>query len=344
MNRIGIIGGGQLGMFICQAAKNLGIKTSIFSKVKDFSAKKFCDSFFIGDFKDENILNKFIESADYFTIETENIPFEFLNSIHKKKKIFPEPKIVRICQNRLIEKEFLNSIDGVETANFFPINTFEDFDASIKKLNYQGILKTCEFGYDGKGQYKIFDKNINQIKKLKLNNFIIEEYLDFKLEISVIVCRGKNKIISYPVVRNIHKSSILRETIYPANISDRTKEKATNLALRITEEINLYGILAVEMFVMKNDDILINELAPRPHNSGHWTLDFCETSQFQNLIHTIIDGTPKSPKPSGNCKMINVIGNDFLNRDDFKEKYKFYDYLKEEIKPLRKMGHYTFRI
>ena len=344
MNRIGIIGGGQLGMFICQAAKNLGIKTSIFSEVKDFSAKKICDSFFIGDFKDKNILNQFIDSADYFTIETENIPFEFLNSIHKKKKIFPETKIIRICQNRLMEKEFLNSINGVKTANFFSINKFEDFEISIKKLNYNGILKTCEFGYDGKGQYKFFDENINKIKKIKLNNFILEEFLNFKLEISVIVCRGEKEIISYPVVRNIHESSILRETIYPADISHRTQEKAINLALKIAEEINLYGILAVEMFVMHNDDILVNELAPRPHNSGHWTLDFCETSQFQNLIHTIIDGSPKNPKPSGSCKMINVIGNDFLKKDDFKEKYKFYDYLKKEIKPLRKMGHYTLRI
>ena len=343
MNSLGIIGGGQLGMFICQAAKNLGIKTSIFSNVKDFSAKNFCDSFYIGDFKDKNIFNRFIESADFFTIETENIPFEFLDSVHKKKQIFPDPKITRICQNRLIEKKFLNSIKGVETANFFSINKFTDFETNIRKLNYKGILKTCEFGYDGKGQYKIFDKNINHIKKLELNDFILEEFLDFKLEISVIVCRGKNKIISYPVVQNIHQGSILRETIYPANINNKTKKKAIDLALEIAKEIDLYGILAVEMFVMKNEEILINELAPRPHNSGHWTLDYCETSQFKNLIHTIFDGSPKDPKPSCSCKMINVIGNDFLKKNDFKEKYKFYDYLKEVIKPSRKMGHYTFK-
>ena len=344
MNNLGIIGGGQLGMFICKAAKRLGIKTSIFSEIEDFSAKKFCDQYFIGKFNDLEILENFIRSADVFTIETENIPFDFLNIISKTKKIFPEPKIVKICQNRLKEKVFLNSLKNIKTAKFYPINNFKDLEKNIGLVNNNGILKTSELGYDGKGQYKINDGKIEEFKKLNLKNFILEEFLDFRKEISVIVCRGSKKAISYPVVENIHKNAILRETIYPAELNDKVSKKATQIAIQIANEINLNGILAVEMFLMKNETILINELAPRPHNSGHWTMDYCKISQFHNLINTIFFKTPKHPIPSGSCKMVNVIGDDFLKKNQLEEKFKFYNYFKKEIKSTRKMGHYIIKI
>ena len=171
----------------------------------------------------------------------------------------------------------------------------------------------------------------------------MEEILDFEKEISVIVCR-KNKILkSYPAVENIHKKSILRETIFPANISVETSKEADKIAIEIAKEINLDGILAIEMFLMRDESIIINELAPRPHNSGHWSIDYCEVSQFHNLLHTIFFESPKNPNPISSCKMVNVIGDEFLKKDALEKKFKFYDYFKKEVKSARKMGHYTFK-
>lgn len=344
MSSLGIIGGGQLGMFLCQAAKDLGINTSVLSETEEFSAKSFCDKFFVGKFSDSKILKDFINSADNFTIETENIPFTILEKIASKKKIFPDPGIVKICQNRLREKKFLNSLNNIKTAKFFEINNQEELKKNLKLINNSGILKTSEFGYDGKGQYKILNGQISELESLNLKSFILEEILDFEKEISVIVCRKNKKIETYPAVENIHKNSILRETIFPANISDEVRKNANKIATQIANHINLNGILAIEMFLMKDKSILINELAPRPHNSGHWSIDYCEISQFHNLLNTIFFESPKSPNPISPCKMVNVIGDEFLKKDVFEKKFKFYDYLKKEIKSARKMGHYTFKI
>ena len=342
--KLGILGGGQLGMFMCQAAKRNNIHTIVFSNTKNFSAKSFCDSYFVAGFDNKKILKEFIESSDFITIETENIPKHILKEIESKKKLFPSSFIIEISQNRLKEKKFLNLLKNIKIANFFEINSFKDLEKNICHVNNNGILKTSELGYDGKGQYKIVNGKIDDLKDLNLKNFILEKILDFEKEISVIVCRKNKKVEAYPVVENIHKNSILRETIYPANLSKEVSNKALKMAIQIADELDLHGILAVEMFLMKDKSIIVNELAPRPHNSGHWTLDYCEVSQFQNLINTIFLNSPKSPSPHASCKMINVIGDEFLSKEKLKKKFKFYDYFKKEIKGSRKMGHYTFKI
>ena len=342
-NSLGILGGGQLGMFICQAAKKYNIKTTVFSNNKNFSAKEFCDNFLIGSFNDQNLLNKFINSSNFFTIETENIPITVLKKIENKKKVFPSSYIVEIAQNRLKEKKFLNSISGVKTAKFKKIENFSNLESHIKLFGRTGILKSCEMGYDGKGQFLISDKNINNLKNNNLKGYILEEVLDFKKEISVIVCCSKKNTILYPPVENIHKSSVLRESIYPARISHKIKNEALLLAKKIATKLKLQGILAIEMFLMKDDTLLINELAPRPHNSGHWSLDFCKYSQFESLIFSIFREKLVQPEPLDSCKMINVIGKDYEKKKKLSKKYKFYDYFKEEVKKLRKMGHYTFK-
>ena len=342
-NKLGILGGGQLGMFICQAAKRYNIKTTIFSNSQKFSAKEFCDNFLIGSFFDKVLLDKFINSSDFFTIETENIPLEVLKLIEKKKKIFPSSYIVEIAQNRLKEKNFLNSINGVKTAKYKEINSFSDLESFYKLFGKTGILKSCEMGYDGKGQYHINHKNIQNFKNNELRGYILEEVIDFKKEISVLVCCSDKSTIFYPPVENIHKESILRQTIHPARISNEIKNKALMLATKIASELKLQGILAIEMFLMKNDELLINELAPRPHNSGHWSLDFCKYNQFESLIFSIFKKKLMNPEPINSCKMINVIGKDYEKKNIFSKKYKFYDYFKEEIKELRKMGHYTVK-
>ncbi len=342
-NNLGILGGGQLGMFICQAARKYGIKTTVFSESKNFSAKKFCDNFLIGSFFDQNLIDEFINSSDFFTIETENIPITVLKLIEKNKKIFPCSRIVEIAQNRLKEKKFLNSIKGVKTAEFEKIDNYSKLKKIYKLFGEVGILKSCEMGYDGKGQYLINDKNINNFKNYDLNGYILEKLLDFKKEISVIICCSKKNTVIYPPVENIHKSSILRESIYPARINNKIKNKAILLAKKIATKLKLKGILAIEMFLMKDDELLINELAPRPHNSGHWSLDFCKYSQFESLIFSIFKEKLFQPNPTASCKMINVIGKDYEEKRKLSKKYKFYDYFKNDIKRLRKMGHYTFK-
>ena len=166
---------------------------------------------------------------------------------------------------------------------------------------------------------------------------MLEEIVNFKKEISVIVCRSQKNIITYPPVENVHKDSILRETTYPAQINAKLAKDAINMAIKIAHELKLEGVLAVEMFIDNNNDILINELAPRPHNSGHWSIDFCQCSQFENLISLIFNDFVKEPLPIKKCKMINVIGKDYEKKENLIKKYQFYDYFKDEVRDLRKM-------
>ena len=250
---LGIIGGGQLGMFMCMAAKKIGAKTIVFSTERNFSAKSFCDTYIQGSFDDKIKLNEFINSADVFTIETENISKTLLRKVEKRKKLYPSSKIVEIAQNRLREKKFLNNINEIQTTNFLEINSFRELKNAVSKFEYNCILKTQEMGYDGKGQFIISKTNIQEFKNLNLSNFILEEKVDFKSEISVIVIRNKDETVAYPPVENIHKNSILRETIYPAKIDDEIKNKAIKIARKIANSLELNGILAVEMFLTKDN-------------------------------------------------------------------------------------------
>ena len=338
---LGIIGGGQLGMFICIAARKVGHKTLVYSQEKDFSARKFCDKHIIGNIKSKEKIEEFIEDSDFCTVETENIHKDFLRIIEKRKNLFPSSNIIEISQNRLLEKNFLNSLENIETTKFFEVNNFKDLKESAKNLNYNCILKTQEFGYDGKGQSTVKKGNLCQFENQILQNCIIEEKVNFKLEISVIVARNSSNVIVYPPVKNIHKESILRETIFPAKIDNHLKQSAIEKAIYISENLDLNGILAVEMFITNDDQILINELAPRPHNSGHWTMDACKFSQFDNLVSIINCNEVYEPEPYRNCKMINIIGEEYMSLKKIKNNYKTYDYFKKNIKSNRKMGHYV---
>ena len=339
-NRLGIIGGGQLGMFICIAAKKKNIKSIVLSESEEFSAKNFCDRYFISDFKNLNNLDKFIDSADYFTIETENVPISIIHYIEKKKKVFPSSKVIEIAQNRLKEKKFLNSIDGIKTTKYLQPKNFDDFKYASKNFNFSCILKSTKLGYDGKGQYKISKNNLEIFKEFNFNNFILEKVVDFKKEISVIIVKSKENTINYPTVENIHKESILRESFYPAKISKKVESDAITKSFMIANQISLNGVLAVEMFILENDQILINELAPRPHNSGHWSMDACNESQYDNLIKSIFFNKLTSPQVIRKCRMINLIGDDYKKIESLKKKYRCYDYYKKEIRNSRKMGHY----
>lgn len=338
--KIGILGGGQLGMFLCHSAKKFQKEIIIYSESHEFSAKKFANKYFIGKYLDFERINNFLKCVDIVTVETENIPLKTLKYIEKKKKLLPDSSIIEIAQNRKKEKAFLNSLQGIRTTNYKPIQSYSDLLYSLNYFNGELIIKSCEQGYDGKNQYYINNTNHHDFIDFSFKHYIAEEIVRFKKEISVIVFRDKyGKIMNYPPVENDHKENILSETIFPARISDKISERAINYAKKIISSLNMNGLLAVEMFLTQNNNLVINEIAPRPHNSGHWTMDGCDINQFDNLLLSICGYKISKPKTViKRCKMINIIGEEYNNKKRFKD-YKFYDYYKKKVLPKRKMGH-----
>lgn len=338
---IGIVGGGQLGRMICFAAHQMGYKTVILNDKYKCPASYVTKDIVVGDYKDYSILDKFIAQVDIVTFEFENIPFETINYINKKIPTYPNPKILKITQNRLLEKRFLQKI-AVKTADFFEINNYDDLKNGFDKFG-KAILKTALMGYDGKGQVVINESEdlFNLKSQIDNNIFILEKFCPFDFEVSVIVARSiKGEIKSFEPVQNIHKNSILDKTIYPSQLSKNLAIKAQEIAEKIAQEIDLVGILAVEFFVIK-DQLLVNELAPRPHNSGHITMNLCQTSQFEQLIRAITNIKLGDTDFFAKGYMQNLIGDQILLIDEYKNmaNAKIHLYDKDKIAKGRKMGH-----
>ena len=342
INTIGIIGGGQLGMFLCLSAKKYNKRVHVYSDQEECSAKNYCDEFFFGELKDYDSIGKFTKTVDIVTVETENIPQKTLDIIENYKKLTPSINAIKIAQNRLKEKKFINSLNNIKTTEFITLASFDDLLKAYDIFEKKVIIKSTEFGYDGKNQYRINSENLHSFKSFDFKNFIAEKVVDFVKEISVISCIDRfGNIEVFPPVENVHENNMLRNTKYPATLTEDIKTQAMNYAITITKELSVIGILATEMFVLSNDSILINEIAPRPHNSGHWTLDCCDINQFDNVILAITNSKIRRPNVLSGGLMINVIGEEYKEKKSIEKKYKFYDYFKKSIKPMRKMGHYT---
>lgn len=337
---IGIIGGGQLGRMTCLAAHSLGFRTVIFTDQENSPASFVTNQTIIADYSDQNALQKFAEKIDVATFEFENIPFGTAEYLASQIDLFPKAEVLRVAQNRILEKNFLNSI-GVKTTEYATSNFVENLEEFGK-----GILKTVTMGYDGKGQHvlKVGEK-VPADEKVP-GTFILEKFCPFDSEISVIVARSKTgEIKAYEPLTNIHKNGILDESHYPAKISDSLKIKAQEIALRIVEKLDLIGILAVEMFVI-GEEILVNELAPRPHNSGHFSMDASITSQFEQLIRAIVGLPLGSTEFHSIGYMKNLIGDEVNNLAKFYQNShaKIHLYGKEKIAAGRKMAHINFLI
>ena len=338
---LGIVGGGQLASLLTEAAKKLKIKTIILSDDIDAPAKNFAEKFIYGKYDDESIVNEFINSVDLVTYEFENIPNSILNKIEYEKVILPKPKINKLVRNRLAEKDFLNK-NNIRTTNYTSVNNYEDVKLNQKLL--PGLLKTCTLGYDGKGQFII-----NKLEDLNddfdfTKKYILEKKINLKQEISVVITRyGHQKYEIYEPIENVHEDQILKYSKIPANISDKIMNKSKEWAMIIAEELDYIGTLCVEYFIDKNENIYANEIAPRVHNSGHLTINTHNISQFENHIRAICGLKQINIKKIYNAKMINLLGDEIL---PYREKYLkenefFFDYLKKDIKPKRKMGHLT---
>ena len=338
---LGIIGGGQLGSLLAAAAEKLNIKTVILSDDTNAPAKNFTPNFICGNYEDEKIINDFISKVDLVTFEFENIPYKVLKNINENKTVLPRPEINKLIQNRYTEKDFLNKND-IRTTRYALIK--DEDEIKINQSLLPGLLKTCTLGYDGKGQYTINSlKDFNETIDFN-KEYILEKKINLKKEISVIITRfGHQKYELYEPIENVHEDQILKHSKIPADISDSIKDKSINWATKIVEDLDYIGTLCVEYFIDKNNNLYVNEVAPRVHNSGHLTINTHNISQFENHIRAVCGLEKIETKKLYDGRMFNLIGNDIsIYRDKtFKDNEFFYDYLKTEIKEKRKMGHFT---
>ena len=340
---LGIIGGGQLGSMLSSAAKKLNLKTIVYCDDKDAPAQNFCDEFIFGDYENKEKILEFIKKADVITYEFENIPYETLNEINKIKPVLPKPSVNRLIQHRLAEKDFINKLN-IRTTRYVTIEKKSDIDTLEDFL--PGILKTTTMGYDGKGQYPI--KKSSDLETLNIDfskGYILEKLVKLKKEISIIITRfSDQKYEIYEPIENKHEEQILKFSKIPADIDKKIYDQSKDWAMSIAEELKYVGTLCVEFFIDRNDNLYVNEIAPRVHNSGHLTINAYNTSQFENHVRAVC-GLEQIPlKKISNATMVNLIGNqisEYRKLSKFKENEFFFDYLKKEIKEKRKMGHIT---
>ena len=338
---LGIIGGGQLGSLLADAAKKIDIKTVILSNDPDAPGKHFSSKFIYGEYDDKEVINNFINEVDLVTYEFENIPFSILKKINDKKKVLPKPEINKLIQHRETEKNFLNE-NNIKTTKYVTIRDEKDLYENINLL--PGLLKTTTLGYDGKGQYKL--NSVDDINKdLDFSKeYILEKQINLKKEISVVITRyNKENYEIYEPIENVHEEQILKYSIIPSNISENIRAKSIEWAKRVAEKLDYIGTLCVEFFIDEDDNLYANEIAPRVHNSGHLTINSHNISQFENHVRAVCGLEKIETKKLYNAKMINLIGNDITpyRNKTFNDNEFFYDYLKIEIKNKRKMGHIT---
>lgn len=348
---IGILGGGQLGRMTAMAAARLGYHSHIFCPGADEPATHVAQEHTQAEFTDRAALEKFAKSVDVVTLEWENIPVETLEILAPHVPVYPSLTVLRVAQDRAQEKNFARSI-GVGTANFVIVNSEAELSKALEKFPLPAILKSTRMGYDGKGQVKITPgMDVKTAwKEMGGAQGILESYVDFACEISVIVaCRADGAMVAYPAVENIHRNHILAETHAPAGIDPAIAKEAEHIARRMAEKLEVVGLLAVEMFVLKQPDkdghrVLMNEIAPRPHNSGHWTIDACGCSQFEQLVRAVCGLPLGSTVPHSRAVMHNLIGDDMHRWRQLLEESQAcpHFYGKDEARPGRKMGHVTY--
>ena len=339
---IGILGGGQLGSLLCLSAKKLNINTVVYCNDKDGPAQIYSNEFIFGDYRDKTKIQEFIKKVDVVTYEFKNIPYETLDLINQYKQVKPKPAVNKIVQHRLYEKDFVNKCN-ISTTRYVSIKEKSDLNANIKLI--PGFLKTCKFGYDGKGQYKL--NNVSDLESLNIDfskEYILEKMINLKKEFSIILTRYGHSIHSvYEPIENEHENQILKYSKIPANIDERILLKAKDWASIIADDLDYIGTICVEYFIDKNDNLYVNEIAPRVHNSGHLTINTYNISQFENHIRAICGLEKQELKKLCNAKMINIIGDEIVSyrSKKYSDNEIFFDYEKKEIKRNRKMGHLT---
>lgn len=344
---IGVMGSGQLGRMFAIAARCMGYRIHIFSPDKDTPAGQVADLEVSAAYDNAEAVREFARGIDVLTFEFENIPTQTIEWAAEFCEVRPSASVLHICQHRLREKQFLAGA-GFPLPRFLPVNSAEELAEAVAQLGAPSVLKTAAFGYDGKGQRKIERREdpAEIWAKFGTGPAVLEEFVEFEKEVSVIVARGiDGKMAAYPVCENIHRHHILDVTIVPANIPAEVDVQARVLAGEVAEKLGLIGLLAVEMFLLKDGSLRINELAPRPHNSGHFSFDASVTSQFEQQLRAVCGlplGSTESLRPSA---MVNLLGDVWANGEPnwvavaAMPDVKIHLYGKAEPRAGRKMGH-----
>lgn len=343
---IGIIGGGQLGQMLTFAAKQAGMRVVILDPNPDCSAAQAADSSIVAEYSDKKAIEELARRSDVLTYEFENVDLEALEDVSDKVLIPQGTGLLRITKDRLREKTFLKE-HGLQVAPFAAVSCREDLVSAIEEIGYPSVLKTCEGGYDGKSQLVFHTredlKNADEL--LEQGRCILEGWVEFSMECSVMVARNMDGAISvFPVSENIHRNQILHESIVPARMSGELQSNAKKMAEKIADSLNLCGILGVEMFVGSDGRLYVNELAPRPHNSGHYSIEACNFSQFAVHNRAICNWPMPKIDLLSPVVMVNILGQhvDGCRKLVLKKpQWHFHDYGKGEIRIDRKMGHVT---
>ncbi|WP_350134529.1 5-(carboxyamino)imidazole ribonucleotide synthase [Nitrosomonas sp.] len=346
---LGVLGGGQLGRMFVQAAQQMGYPVTVLDPDNGSPAGRVADDFICAGYADQSALEKLGSQCAAITTEFENIPANSLRNLAKSCAVSPDAYSVSVAQNRIAEKQFL-SINGFTVAPFAVIQQTDDFADQDAADLLPGILKVSQFGYDGKGQVKVASAAEFPAAYAQLNHAVcvLEKFMPLKCEISVVVARGGDgKVATFPVSENQHVNGILDVSIVPARIAPLLAGKAQEIACQIAKSLNYQGVLCVEFFVLQDDELVINEIAPRPHNSGHYSIDACVTSQFEQQVRTLCGLPLGSTAQLSPAVMINLLGDVWRNGDpDWNivlqhPSTKLHLYGKTEARPGRKMGHFT---
>ncbi len=353
---IGVLGGGQLGRMLAQAAAQLGYHVHVYEPVGPCPAGEVARKEVNAPYEDVAALTAFARECDVVTYEFENVPAAPLRAIEGVTRLCPQWQVLEICQNRSREKNWLKR-NGFPHAKFAEVTSAADetgkraLEQAIRGVGLPCVVKTADFGYDGKGQLKLMSEVDLPValERFAGHPVVIEQFVNFVCEVSVVVARAVNgETRAFPLTENLHTHHILDFSLVPARVSPAIAATAETLAVTIAEKIGLVGIMGVELFVTSSGEVLVNELAPRTHNSGHWTLDACATSQFEQQVRAICglplgDVTLLSP-----VVMVNLLGDAWNNREPdwaglLAGGAKLHLYGKAQPKPGRKMGHFTVR-
>ena len=350
---IGILGGGQLARMSAYQAYKLGFEIAILEKSKNSPAGMMTKHEFVGWIDDKKILSEFSKASDIVTLENEFVDYHKLEFIEGLgKKVIPTPKTISLIQDKYIQKKTLKD-KNIPVAAFLKVNEKTNYQEIASTLGKKFILKSRKMGYDGYGNYSVnTEKDFSDGLKMLTNRhseLMAEKFIDFDIELAIMVVRSRKEIKTYPVVQTIQKDHICHTVIAPAQIKPAIMKKAAEIAVESVRAIQGYGIFGIEMFLVNGKEILVNEMAPRPHNSGHYTIEACVTSQFENHIRSVLNlplGSTKMVKPY--AVMINLLGkregqgivedyNEALNNDNI----HLHIYGKEKSRLGRKMGHIT---
>lgn len=340
---IGIVGGGQLGRMLALAASRLGLKTCIYNDTADAPAFQVTQHALVAPYDDLNMLAAFAEVCDAVTFEFENLPAHAIAHLAERVPVRPGAHALAITQDRLSEKTFIEEL-GLKTAPFFEVSSPAQAREAFGKLDGRGILKTRRFGYDGKGQVKVAsgEEAAKAFESFKGAPSLLEGFVDFSFEASVVAARGHDgAFAAYDPPENDHENHILRRSTVPSRLTPAEVESAKAIAKAIADALDYVGVLAVELFVGKDGALLVNEIAPRVHNSGHWTIEACQCSQFEQHIRAVAGWPLGDPGRHADAVMENIIGAEADAWESLANSGALHLYGKQEARLGRKMGHLT---